>query len=328
MESTAMGAAAVIYRFNHILTKWMPLITMCSVVTGVILASWLHTLTGWVPWIFAFMTFIGSLGSTFGDLRKVILHPMPVIVCMGILHVAMPLIAWGISGAVFKGDPHTITGIVLEFVIPTGIKSLIWVTFSQGHTTLTLSIILIDTLLSPLIVPFSLQFLLGAEVDINTWAMLRGLLWMIVIPSCLGMLLQQFTKGKAYRMIGVPFAPLTKLLLAIVIAINSSIAAPYLVTMTGKAAGIALLLLGLAAIGYVLGYLSARLFGWDQSVVVALTYNSGMRNISAGAVLAMTYFPPQVTLPVVIIMLFQQLLASLYSIFLRNFQTNAKQIQT
>jgi bile acid:Na+ symporter, BASS family len=40
-------------------------------------------------------------------------------------------------------------------------------------------------------------------------------------------------------------------------------------------------------------------------------YNSGMRNISAGAVIAITYFPAPVAIPVIVGMLFQQVLASL-----------------
>jgi predicted Na+-dependent transporter len=42
-----------------------------------------------------------------------------------------------------------------------------------------------------------------------------------------------------------------------------------------------------------------------------------MRNISAGAVIATTYFPPQVAVPVVVGMLFQQVLAS-FSGYLTN----------
>ena len=43
-----------------------------------------------------------------------------------------------------------------------------------------------------------------------------------------------------------------------------------------------------------------------------MMFSGGMRNISAGAVLAISYFPPAVAVPVVLGMLFQQTLASLY----------------
>ena len=45
-----------------------------------------------------------------------------------------------------------------------------------------------------------------------------------------------------------------------------------------------------------------------------------MRNISAGAVLAVSFFPSQVAVPVVIGMLFQQILAALFGYLLRRFE--------
>jgi predicted Na+-dependent transporter len=44
-----------------------------------------------------------------------------------------------------------------------------------------------------------------------------------------------------------------------------------------------------------------------------------MRNISAGAVIAITYFPAAVAVPVVVGMLFQQILASLNGYFLNRY---------
>lgn len=49
-----------------------------------------------------------------------------------------------------------------------------------------------------------------------------------------------------------------------------------------------------------------------QEEIVALIFTGGMRNISAGAVLATSFFPPQVAVPVVVGMLFQQILAALF----------------
>jgi predicted Na+-dependent transporter len=64
-------------------------------------------------------------------------------------------------------------------------------------------------------------------------------------------------------------------------------------------------------LGYFLGWLTGKLIGWDAPTVIATTFNGGMRNISAGAVLAVAYFPAPVAIPVVLGMLFQQSLASL-----------------
>lgn len=62
----------------------------------------------------------------------------------------------------------------------------------------------------------------------------------------------------------------------------------------------------------------SRRFRFSYEDSVAVQFNSGMRNLSAGAVLAVKYFPPAVALPVISGMLFQQILAAMSGLFLRS----------
>lgn len=298
---------------NKVLEKWMPAIAPASLLLGVLLSDWLRPYTGLVPWVFAFMTFSGSLGSNFGDLQRVILHPLPLMACLILLHVWMPLVAWGTGSLVFHGDPLTVTGILLAFIIPTGIISFMWVSIYKGNIALTLSLILIDTFLSPFVVPLTLELIVGTSVHIDTWGMMKGLIYMVVLPSILGMLLNQKTKGAIKTSWGPILAPFSKLGLVIVVSINSSVIAPYFAQLNFRLLSIVLTVLGIAASGYFFGWQTARLFKWDRGILVALTFNGGMRNISAGTVLAITYFPAPVALPVIVGSLFQQLLASTYA---------------
>lgn len=310
----------MLFRLNRVLEKMMPILTPISVVIGVLLTAWLLPLTYLVPWIFAFMTFSGSLNSSFSDLKRVILHPKRILICLVILHVVMPIIAFGVGNLFFFGDTYTITGIVLAFVIPTGIMSLIWVSIYKGNVALTLSIIILNTMLSPIIITYSLKLLVGSSVEIDQWGMMSGLFWMIVVPSLLGMLLNQATKGRVKTTLSPKLAPLTKVGLGIVVAINSAAVAPYLAEVSWKLVGIIVTVFLLAFCGYVIGGLAAKyLFRWDYEDIVALTFNSGMRNISAGAVIAITFFPAPVAIPVISCMLIQQLLASFFGQMLNRF---------
>ena len=47
--------------------------------------------------------------------------------------------------------------------------------------------------------------------------------------------------------------------------------------------------------------------------MVTLVFTGGMRNIALGVIIATTYFPSKVAMPVVFGMLFQQVLASVFS---------------
>jgi predicted Na+-dependent transporter len=262
------------------------------------------------------MTFSGSLRSSFREFVKVVAHPFPLVAALLVLHLFMPLAAWSLGHLVFAGDAYTITGIVLAAAIPTGITSLMWVAIYRGSVVLTLSIILADTLLAPFVVPYTLSLLVGAQVTMDTWAIMKGLLYMIVLPSLLGMLLNQLTAGNAHRQWSARLAPFSKVAMGLVIALNGAVVAPYLKHLNAKLLAIAVFVLFVAALGYVFGWLAAKLMRWDREIAVALTFNGGMRNISAGAVLAVSFFPAPVAIPVVLCMLFQQTLASIFGFLL------------
>lgn len=294
----------------------MPILTPSSVAIGVIAGTHLQSFAFLSPWVFAFMTFTGSLGSGFKEFAKVLTRPLPLIVNLLILHALMPLVAWSMARFFYPDDIHVITGFLLAALIPTGITSFLWSSIYFGNIALTLSIILLDTMLSPLIVPLGMSLFLGATVEMDLAELMKGLFYMIVLPSLVGMLLNHLSKGNVKKTLAPKLAPFSKMGMGVVVAINSSMVSSYFHRMDAKLVGMAVLVLVVAILGYLMGWGIARLFGWERDVIVTLTFNSGMRNISAGAVMAITYFPAPVALPVVLGMLFQQILASTFGKFL------------
>lgn len=111
------------------------------------------------------------------------------------LHILMPIVAYFVSTAIFHDHLLTI-GFVLAVAIPTGVTSFIWVSICRGHLALCLAIILIDTLLSPFVIPALLHIVVGQSIEIDTLSLILDLLWMIVLPSLAGVLLNEFTKVK------------------------------------------------------------------------------------------------------------------------------------
>jgi predicted Na+-dependent transporter len=314
----------MLIKLNKQLEKIMPLITPTSVVLGVFLSVYIKDFSYLIPWIFAFMTFAGSLNSNFKSLSDVVRHPLPILAAMVLLHLLMPLWAWSVGHLAFQGDILTITGIVLSMVIPTGVTSVIWVSIYKGNIPLTLSIILFDTILSPVIVPFCLSFLIGEKIEMDFLGMMQGLVGMIVLPSLLGMLLNQYIKGTMTKRLSTSLAPFSKISLGIVVMLNGAIVAPYLRDVNLKLIGITVMVFVIAATGYLFSFLIAKLIRSDRNTIVSMTFSGGMRNISAGAVIAVTYFSPAVAVPVVVGMLFQQVLASFAGYFLaRHFNRKA-----
>lgn len=307
---------------NRVLERMMPFITPTSVIIGVLLSDVLKSEAYLVPWIFAFMTFIGSLGSNFRSLKDVVTHPMRMITALLILHILMPLWALLLGHVTFSGDVHTITGIVIAAIIPTGITSFIWVAIYRGNSALALTIILVDTFLSPFIVPYFVSLLAGEKVVIDVLGMMKGLIGMVVLPSLIGMALNELTKGKIKETLGIPLSPFSKVGLSAVVMINGAVVAPYLININFKLLMIAVLSLTVSASGYIFSVAIGRILKWRREDVTTLMFTGGMRNISVGAVLAVAYFEPAVAVPVVIGMLFQQVLASIFGHLLhKSYQT-------
>ncbi|MEJ9212204.1 bile acid:sodium symporter family protein, partial [Bacillus smithii] len=106
--------------------------------------------------------------------------------------------------------------------------------------------------------------------------------------------------------------PVFENLFVIVVLINSSVIAPYLRHVDIKLVEIGAAVFLIAFCGYYLSFIIGRMFKLKKDTVVAMTFLGGMRNISAGAVVAVSYFPAKAAVPVVIGMLLQQILASTY----------------
>lgn len=299
--------------FNKFAGKWMPFIVVACLCLGITFAEPIGKLTFLVPFLFAFMTFTGTINSGFHELLNVAKHPLPLIVSLLILHLAVPLLALGLGELFFSGNSYFIAGMVLEFVVPSAVASLLWSSIAGGDTSLTLSIVLIDTLAAPFMIPLSLRLLIGANVTVDVFGMMRDLIWMIAVPALATMLLNQFTKGRAGKKLSPVLAPYGKIALILIITINSTRIASFIRHMTPTLFGVTACIFTLAVFGYAAGWFAGSLLKQKRDAVSSMTFGSGMRNISAGAVIAAAYFPAEVMFPVMVGTLFQQVLASIFA---------------
>ena len=213
---------------------------------------------------------------------------------------------------------------VLEFAVPTAVVGLMWVTIYDGNSPLSLSLVILDTILAPFLIPLTLRILIGSSVTMDTSKMMRELVFMVAFPAVLAMALNEVTKGKVMKTWPGKLAPFSKMALIFVVTSNSSKVAPYVRNMNLQRVKVAGAILVLAASGYALGWLVAHLFRQDRATAVSMMYGTGMRNISAGAVIAAAYFPGEVLFPVMIGTLFQQVLAALFGKLLAQKRENTE----
>lgn len=300
-----------LHQINQFLGKYFPCFVLLSVCLGVLFPAFFDPLDHIVVGLFAFMTFANSLGGGFRELGHILLHPLPALTTLALLHVVMPVLTLGLGTLLFPDKPLFTTGLVLEYAIPTGVATLMWVGMCGGNASLCLSIVLLDTLASPVVIPLTLKVLLGSVVEMDTMGMMQDLLVMVAIPALVAMILYQATKGRVAHTVKPVLAPIAKVTLLVIIISNATGCAPFLRHMNKTLVLVMVVVFLLCLLGFLAGYWSGRLLKQDYPTIQTMSLNTGLRNISAGAVLASQYFPADVMFPVAFTPIFLQLTTSL-----------------
>lgn len=299
-------------RLGGFIGAHMPVVVLSCVAAGVLLPNAFSPFNGVVPFVFAFMTFQGSLSNTFGQLLEVFRRPLPLLAILFTTLVFMPLLAFFLGSVFFGGNPNIVTGLVLGYSIPVGVVSFMWVGMMGGNGSLGLAAILVSTVLSPFTMPLTLQLLLGATIEVDVAGMMFDMIVMIALPALAGMVVNDLTHGWGCRTLSPAAAPLSKLFLMLVITCNATSVSPYVLHMTWERAATACFVLTLTSSGFLWGTLAARLMRLPRAETVTMGYDCGLRNISSGTVIATQYFPGEVVFPVMCGTFFQQMLAAMY----------------
>lgn len=176
-------------RFNKFIEKWMALVTPACLVFGVLFPQIAKYGVPFVPFVFAFITFTGALKSQFRDVANVFKTPWALLIVMVLLHLVIPGVACGLGNLIFPDNSNLITGIVLEFAVPTAVVSLMWVTIYSGNNAMSLALVVIDTVLAPFLIPATLHVMVGSRVQIDGTQMMRQLIFMVALPAVLAMTL-------------------------------------------------------------------------------------------------------------------------------------------
>lgn len=299
-------------RFGGLIGAHMPSAVCCCVLLGVLFPEVFSPLDDIVPLMFAFMTFQGSLSNTTGRLFEVLRKPLSLSVIMLCVLVCMPLLAFALGSLLFNDNAQIITGLVLGYSIPVGIVSFMWIGMLSGNGALGLAAILVSTVVSPFTIPLTLQILLGESVRVDVSGMITDMIFMIAAPALAGMAVNDLTKGWGSSVLSTSIAPLSKILLLLIITCNATNASPYVMHLTWERAGAATAVLLLTTLGFACGTVAARALGCNRDDAVTMGYTCGLRNISSGMVLATRYFPGEAVFPVMCGTLFQQILAGVY----------------
>jgi BASS family bile acid:Na+ symporter len=303
-------------KINDWLERLMFVWILLSMAIGYLFSTFLAHGEVAIVFLFGFMTAVTASGTKLRELLYIVQHPWVLAAMLGLSHILLPIIAL-ILGRTLLHTHADVVGIVLASSIPVGVTSVMWVGMAKGNPALSVAMVSLDTLLSPLVIPATVHLLIGSRVGLPFWTLFWGLVWMVVLPTAIGISINELSHGKAKQHFQPMLGPLSKLSMLAVVAINVASVTPFLESETGALGRLLAVIAGIGSLGFLVSFVFARIVRRTRRDTVTMTYSVGIRNISAGIAIAGTYFGHAVAIPVVLGMLFQQPLATVVFWMLR-----------
>ena len=285
----------------------MPILTPTGVIIGLLIFRFFQPLKPVVTPLFAFLTLVNGMGVSIFDFPRVLRRPRPIFLFMLCVYIIFPLTVTAAARLLFSSSPDTVTGFILLYAIPTAVVGCVWSGIYNGNAALSLAMLIIGTLLSPVATPYTVRILAASHIEIDTAGMMLSLLWMVVIPSIAGIAINFATKGECTKHAVPCLKPFTKIALLLVIAINSSqVAEDLLASLSWTYLPQFAASFAFAFMGFIIAHAVAKLGRLDRKDMVSMTFASGMKNISAAMVIAIDFFPPAAVLPIIFGIVLQQ----------------------
>lgn len=265
---------------------------LLSAVLGFIFPEFFASFAKYIVPILGIIMF--GMGTTLRteDFVEIIKRPKLVLVGLLAQFTLMPLIAYVLT-VVFKLDPMIAVGVILVGCCPGGTSSNVITFLAKGDVALSVSITSISTLLAPILTPILLKIFAGQLIEIELASMMISITKMVILPILLGLAFHKILGAKVQ--IANDILPMVSVLgIAIIIAAVIAVSRDTILT-SGLLVFIVVVLHN--CIGYLLGYLLAKLSGFSEAQRRAIMVEVGMQNSGLGAALAATYFNPAASLP-------------------------------
>ncbi|TDU66628.1 BASS family bile acid:Na+ symporter [Prosthecobacter fusiformis] len=302
---------ALINRFTSLYPFWL-------IGTAVMAFLWPQTMAWfsgqWIIW--ALTTVMLGMGLTLTATDFQNLLKMPGSLMLGFLaqYTIMPLLGWGISHALSLETGAAI-GLILVAACPGGTASNVITYLAGANVALSVVITLVSTMLAFIMTPLWCEMLIGTYVPVDALGLCLTTLQAVVIPVIVGVFLNwKFPKTVARISWTGPV-----LSVIAICGITGGIVAQSADSMVAYAGKLSIAVLVLHLLGFILGYVVSKVFGYSDVIARTVSIEVGMQNGGMAAMLAKKHFAvhPLAAVPAVFSALMQNVLGALLAAYWR-----------
>lgn len=287
-----MKSLASLSRFvGNTFAAWVVLFA----VLGFLLPDLFRQLTPWIVTLLGIIMFGMGLTISGRDFAEVLRRPVKVGVGVASQFLIIPLLAVALT-MIIPMSPEVAAGVILVGCCPGGTSSNVMTYLAKGDVALSVACTSVTTLMAPIVTPFLMLMLASEYLPVDAWAMFQSIVKVVLFPLALGFAAQKLLP--AFVRAAVPALPLvsvTGIVLIVAAVVGASKGA---IVQSGLMIFAVVVLHNM--LGYLIGFIAARLAGLDLAARKAIAIETGMQNSGLAAALATAYFSPLTAVPAAI----------------------------
>ncbi len=278
--------------FFRLITNGLAPLTLLGAIAAYIEPALFMPFKHYFLWLFAATMFALGIVLEPQDMRETVRRPRAIAQGVFTQYTIMPLL--GLAAAWLSGlPPELALGFIIVACAPGAMASNVIVYLAGGAVAYSIALTTVATFLSPLLTPTLVKVLGEAFLDIPFWPMMWTILKTVLIPLLLGMAFRRLLGSRLA--IAEQVAPAVASV-AIIIICSYAVAANQ-ERLASVGLNIFAVVVIVNALGYLLGWQAARLYGFDKRHKLTLSIEIGMQNAGLGVALALKHFSPETALP-------------------------------
>ena len=241
--------------------------------------------TSYVNYLLMIVMFGMGLTLKLEDFKVVFTRPKDIIIGAIAQFTIMPLLAFLLSIA-FKLPPELAVGVILVGTCPGGTSSNVMTYLAKGDVALSVGMTSVSTILAPFATPLLTLLYAGQKVDVNAVSMFISIVQVVILPIFLGFVINKFFYKFTNSIKEI--LPLISVLAIVAIVAAVVSANSQRLMQVGYLVIIVVVLHN--CLGYLLGYVLAKLFRLNNAKCKAVSIEVGMQNSGLATSLAATHF--------------------------------------
>lgn len=212
----------------------------------------------------------------------------------GLNFAVVPFVAYGLGLVFFQGQPYLALGLLLASLLPASGMAISWTGFAKGNLAGAVRMTVIGLILGSLAIPFYVQGLMSARVEVSLLLLVRQIMIIVFLPMLLGyfarqILLEKYGAQEFKKTWAPRFSSLSTVGVLGMVFVVLALKARGISENPAILSDIFVPLLIMYLLNFGLSIVICRLF-FNRTDTVALVYGTVMRNLSIALAVAVNAF--------------------------------------